>query len=912
MKLKFFALSLFLISAALNSTVAQQVFKTTETSVIGFLEYLPAGYNSNSDKYPVVIFLHGIGERGPNSTDPSVLDDGAPLLVKHGPPKHVNNGTEFPFILISPQLKSNYGDWPSWYVMEVIQHVKTYLRIDERRVYLTGLSLGGGGTWTTVQDYTTEFAATAPVCGNRNSTSKACLLAAENLPVWAFHGDIDTVVPLSKSVSMINAINACVPAPSPLAQLTIYTGVAHNAWDRAYKPDHTYHNPNVYEWMLSFMNMKNGSNTIPIADAGNDQVTSSTSVTLTGTGSDPDGSVATYSWSQVSGPAPATWTNNSSASVNVNGLVPGSYLFKLQVTDQNGGHDTDYVTVTVGTAVENASPIASAGADKLISTPTSSTKFYGSGSDSDGTVTSYQWIKTSGPAATLSGATTATLTASSLTPGIYTFRLTVTDDEGASSSDDVTLTVNIAPVANAGPDKTIIWPTSTITLNGTGTDGDGTINTFKWTKTSGAAASLSGSTTPTLLASNLAQGSYVFRLTVTDNNGVSKFDEVNVVVNTPPTAVAGADQTITLPATTTSLSGSGADADGTIDSYQWTKISGAAVTMAGASTPTLSVSGLAVGSYTFSLTVTDNQGGSGSDDVTINVVSATNIPPVANAGADRLVRLPISYYNVSGSGADDDGSIVSYSWSQISGPVCSLSNQDTDRLKITSPVTGICVFKLEVTDDKGAKASDDVTIKFDFPPVANAGADVSITLPNNTISLTGSGTDPDGSVTYLWSKYSGPNATLTDKTAATVLVSNLQEGTYVFKLAVTDDMGATDIDYATILVSAAAATSTSTAGRTSTSAETELLTTGPSETETMAAEKISTAYQRGVSFLNQSSEALKNCTLVIFNEMGERIFSGPWKSELFDKVFSEKTIYIFNVIQNGKTIDSGKLMIKEF
>src|SRR5690349_10751194 len=106
------------------SADAQQVFKTTATSVIGYLEYVPQNYNASSDKYPVVIFLHGIGERGVNSTDPATLSTTIQSVAKLGPPMYVKNGAQFPFILIAPQLKNNYSKWSSSYVMEVIDHVK--------------------------------------------------------------------------------------------------------------------------------------------------------------------------------------------------------------------------------------------------------------------------------------------------------------------------------------------------------------------------------------------------------------------------------------------------------------------------------------------------------------------------------------------------------------------------------------------------------------------------------------------------------------------------------------------------------------------------------------------------------------------------------------------------------------------
>src|SRR4029077_19224722 len=123
----------------------------------------------------------------------------------------------------------------------------------------------------------------------------------------------------------------------------------------------------------------------------------------------------------------------------------------------------------------------------------------GSGTDSDGSIAGYVWTKTSGGAAALTNANTANLTASGLVAGTYVFRLTVTDNQGAQGSDDVTVTVNpatnVAPVANAGTDKTITLPANSVVLNGSGTDSDGSIAGYVWTKTSGGAATLTNANT---------------------------------------------------------------------------------------------------------------------------------------------------------------------------------------------------------------------------------------------------------------------------------------------------------------------------------------------------------------------------------------------------------------------------------
>lgn len=418
-----------------------QTFQTTKASVIGFLQYLPKDYASNSSKYPVVIFLHGIGERGANSTTYSTLLASIASVDNLGPPKYARNGTEFPFILISPQLKNNYGNWPNSYIQEVIDYVKTYLRVDEKKIHITGLSLGGGGVWTMAQDFPKSVASIAPVCGAYNSTSKGSTIGNEDLPVWAFHGDADVTVSLSKSVNMVNAINTV--SPSPRALMTIYPGIKHNAWDRAYLPDHTYHNPNMYEWMMKQTNNRNGGDYVPTASAGSDITSTSTSITLSGSGSDSDGTITSYRWTKISGPS-ATISSASSKSTNVTGLTAGTYMFRLRVVDDYGNADSDYVKVTIGSSTKpvNVAPVANAGSDKLIYLPNTHVSLYGSGKDSDGTIASYSWAKVSGGTVTMSGTTSSKLSLDKLAAGTYVFRLTVKDNAGATNYNDAKVTVD--------------------------------------------------------------------------------------------------------------------------------------------------------------------------------------------------------------------------------------------------------------------------------------------------------------------------------------------------------------------------------------------------------------------------------------------------------------------------------------
>src|SRR5690606_18577110 len=167
---KLFLTLAVITTASLSMVSAQQTAKVT-SSGIGYLEYLPKGYNSNSNKYPVVISLHGIKEKGTSSTDRNKVLADLPKVDNVGLPKYVAQGQQYPFILISPQLKSNQGNWSGSYVMQVLNHVKKQLRIDDRRIYLTGLSLGGFGVWKAAGDYPDVFAAIAPICAGGNALS---------------------------------------------------------------------------------------------------------------------------------------------------------------------------------------------------------------------------------------------------------------------------------------------------------------------------------------------------------------------------------------------------------------------------------------------------------------------------------------------------------------------------------------------------------------------------------------------------------------------------------------------------------------------------------------------------------------------------------------------------------------------
>lgn len=214
-------------------TQDEQQIEVKQTKSLGYLIALPEGYDPNdkdADAVPLVLFLHGAGERG----------DDLELVKKNGPPKMIENGHKFDAIFVSPQCPAD-----SWWPREVdilialLDKLKKEHRIDKDRIYVTGLSMGGYGTFALAARQPERFAAAVPICGGGDLFDARRLT---KLPMWVFHGDADTIVPLAESQRMVRIINA---EHGENAKLTVYAGVAHNSWTQ------TYNNPAVWDWLFA-------------------------------------------------------------------------------------------------------------------------------------------------------------------------------------------------------------------------------------------------------------------------------------------------------------------------------------------------------------------------------------------------------------------------------------------------------------------------------------------------------------------------------------------------------------------------------------------------------------------------------------------------------------------------------------
>ena len=210
--------------------------KISQTVQASYLLYLPKDYSPRGNKkWPLVLFLHGAGERGTNLT----------AVAVHGPPKLAKQKKNFPFIIVSPQCP-NGEIWSNDVLLNLLDDVMARHRVDPSRIYLTGLSMGGYGTWSLVSEHPEKFAAAAPICGGGEPirfllAEGARKEALKSLPVWVFHGAKDPVVKLEESERMVNALKKLGNTD---VQLTVYPEAGHDSWTEAYN------NEKLYEWFL--------------------------------------------------------------------------------------------------------------------------------------------------------------------------------------------------------------------------------------------------------------------------------------------------------------------------------------------------------------------------------------------------------------------------------------------------------------------------------------------------------------------------------------------------------------------------------------------------------------------------------------------------------------------------------------
>jgi len=214
---------------AATCAIKQKTDAGEKDGKLGYLLYLPADYETKrGEQWPLVLFLHGSGERG---------DDIEKVKI-HGPPKLAAQGKQFPFVLVSPQCPGDQRGWNAEELNQLVEKVASDYRVDRQRLYVTGLSMGGSGTWRLVAAYPDKFAAAMPLCGRGDLDAVETLAKT---PIWVLVGAQDSERTVENCQQMGNALAKA----GCEGRFTLYFELKHDCWTV------TYNNPETYEWLLS-------------------------------------------------------------------------------------------------------------------------------------------------------------------------------------------------------------------------------------------------------------------------------------------------------------------------------------------------------------------------------------------------------------------------------------------------------------------------------------------------------------------------------------------------------------------------------------------------------------------------------------------------------------------------------------
>lgn len=339
----------------------------------GYYEILPARYSLTTKSYPMILFIHGIGELGTGIG--RLMCCGIPNYAykKQFPADFVVNGQHFSFVVVAPQFlhRPSPADMQNY-----IAYATKHYRIDPTRIYISGLSMGGGSTWDYSSVYGQNVAAAVPVCGGSAPTASAARsIASKNLPVWTISSTNDKVVPISWATNWINWIKSDNPANAGNVKLTTLTGgQSHNdTWYMTFNPATKFGGINIYEWMLRYRRTGAGvpaptpdptptptptpapppvtGGSAPTANAGGNETINlfwKYSPYLNGTLSKAPGSWFVQSnWTKISGPSGYSIANANALNTRVSFSATGTYVFKLTVTTNKGQTATDTRTITV-------------------------------------------------------------------------------------------------------------------------------------------------------------------------------------------------------------------------------------------------------------------------------------------------------------------------------------------------------------------------------------------------------------------------------------------------------------------------------------------------------------------------------------------------------------------------------------
>lgn len=637
-------------------------------------------------------------------------------------------------------------------------------------------------TFSTPGTYTITMEASNP-CGPSTATRQICI-SSPAVPAFTLSeasGCFPLQVTATDNTPTANSCNT-ITRNWTVAYTPGFCGAAPN-WSFAggtnntsTNPQFNFQGPGTYSITLSFTNpcgtvttsqtvTVKGKPTLNLNGITNGcaPLTITPTATVTNCGSN----ALTYNWIFTSGtPSNSGVANPGTISYPSSGTFP----INLSVTNECGT-TTASQNLTVQTP-----PTATAGPNQTIC---GTSVIMAANSATPGTG---QWVQVSGPlGANIISSTSATTTINNLTPGTYVFSWTITNN-GCSNSSNVTISVSPGPsAANAGPDISLCNVTS-ITLAGN----NPATGTGVWAQVSGPSASITNLGQFNSTVTGLTPGTYVFSWTISNSVCPSTVDNVQVIISAPPTtANAGPAQLIcgtsTTMAANTAVVGTGL----------WSQLTGATANIISPGSPTTSITGLAVGNYSFQWTISN---GACSSSSVVNITISSG-PSAANAGPDQQLCTATSTTLAANNPTTGTGV-----WTQVSGPPgASFTDNNLYNTGVSNLHSGVYVFHWTISFQNCTPSIDEVTVTvYDNPTVADAGS--AQTICSSTVTLAGN-TPTIG--TGTWTQVSGPpGANITSASIPNTTVSSLTTGTYVFRWAISNGACTSTHDDVTITVTA--------------------------------------------------------------------------------------------------------------
>lgn len=343
LRCRLIAALLFIANVVVGQNARQQHHEIIGNYVTDAWIYTPPAYsNSDPTGFPILLSLHGGSGIVDNNNFNVIVDNSLPADRNHLTPGRLifQNAwkTSLPFIVVSPQLKRDFSvafvneqTWPTDLLDEVVEYVKNNFNVDESRIYVTGISVGATGTWDYAVAYPGKVAAIVPM-GGKGAKSYACNL--KDVPVWAFHGQDDSLVPNRFSSDMVEAIIDCSPAGKYKPRLNLNNSMAHEIWNPLFTGSGGF---DIYSWLLAFRK-GDDANKAPFVFTGNDRMVKVRPgpIYLYGEYFDSDGTIQTVQWTQIGGSPSLTLQDTNTPFLKIVNPQAGVFTFRLTVTDDDG------------------------------------------------------------------------------------------------------------------------------------------------------------------------------------------------------------------------------------------------------------------------------------------------------------------------------------------------------------------------------------------------------------------------------------------------------------------------------------------------------------------------------------------------------------------------------------------------